>query len=157
MSNQTETQPVEAPTPGADLKALGDRLVGTWAISGEAEGETTWEWMEGGFFLLQRGWTRRDGAEQKYLQVIGHDRLFGVERTEAITGRLYTDHGDTLTYVCELDGDTMTIWVEEKGSPAVYTGTFSADGNMIEGVWIWPGGGYKETMIRDAGAANQWR
>jgi hypothetical protein len=157
MSNQTETQPVEAPTPRADLKALGNRLVGTWAISGEAEGETTWEWMEGGFFLLQRGWTRRDGAEQKYLQVIGHDRLFGVERAEAITGRLYTDHGDTLTYVCELDGDTMTIWVEEKGSPAVYTGTFSADGNMIEGAWIWPGGGYKETMTRDAGAPNQWR
>ena len=150
MSNQTETQRVEAPTPREDLKALGDRLVGTWTVSGEAEGETTWEWMEGGFFLIQRGWTRRDGAEQRYLQVIGHDRLLGFEPADAITGRLYTDHGDTLTYVCELDGDTMTIWVEEKGSPAVYTGTFSADGNTIEGAWFWPGGGYKETMTRDA-------
>jgi hypothetical protein len=42
----------------------------------------------------------------------------------------------------------MTIWMGEKGSPAVYTGTFSADGNTIEGEWEWPGGGYKETMIR---------
>jgi hypothetical protein len=40
--------------------------------------------------------------------------------------------------------------MDEKGSPAVYTGTVSADGNMIEGAWIWPGGGYKETMTRDA-------
>jgi hypothetical protein len=45
----------------------------------------------------------------------------------------------------------MTIWMGEKGSPAVYRGTFSADGNMIEGEWEWTGGGYKETMTR-AGA-----
>jgi hypothetical protein len=66
MSNESDTNLVEAPAPAADLKTLGDRLVGAWTVSGEAEGETTWEWMEGGFFLIQRGWTRRDGAEQKY-------------------------------------------------------------------------------------------
>jgi hypothetical protein len=42
----------------------------------------------------------------------------------------------------------MTIWMGEKGSPAVYTGTFGPDGNTIEGEWEWPGGGYKETMTR---------
>jgi hypothetical protein len=47
-----------------------------------------------------------------------------------------------------LEGHTMTIWMGEKGSPAVYKGTFSADGNTIEGEWEWPGGGYKETMTR---------
>jgi hypothetical protein len=72
----------------------------------------------------------------------------GSEPADAITARLYTSNGDTLNYVCELEGDTMTIWMGEKGSPAVYTGTFSADGNTIEGEWEWPGGGYKETMIR---------
>jgi hypothetical protein len=36
----------------------------------------------------------------------------------------------------------------EKGSPAVYIGNFSPDGNTIEGEWEWPGGGYKETMTR---------
>jgi hypothetical protein len=70
------------------------------------------------------------------------------EPADAITGRLYTNHGDTLAYVCEIDGDTITIWMVEKGSPAVHSGTFSADGNMIEGGWEWPGGGYKETMTR---------
>jgi hypothetical protein len=131
-----------------DLPALGDRRVGTWKVSGEAEGETSWEWMEGGFFLIQRGWTRREETEQKYLQVIGDDRIPDSEPADAITGRLYTSNGDTLNYVCELEGDTMTIWMGEKGSPADYTGTFSADRNTIEGEWEWPDGGYKETMTR---------
>jgi hypothetical protein len=148
MSKTSDIQPVEATTPPADLKAVGDRLVGTWKASGETEGETTWEWMDGGFFLIQRGWTRREGTEQTYLQIIGYDRMPGSEPADAITGRLYTNDGDTLSYVCELDGDTMTIWMGEKGSPAVYHGTFSADGNTIEGEWEWPGGGYKETMNR---------
>jgi hypothetical protein len=148
MSDKNEAQPGEAVAPPADLRALGDRLVGTWKVSGEIEGETSWEWMDGSFFLIQRGWTRRERVEQTYLQVIGHDRMPGSEPADAISGRLYTNHGDTLTYVCELEGDTMTIWMDEKGSPAVYTGTFSADGNTIEGEWVWPGGGYKETMTR---------
>jgi hypothetical protein len=147
VSDSGVMQRVEAAAPSADLKELGDRLVGTWKVSGEAEGETTWEWMEGGFFLVQRGWVRREGVEQIYVQIIGHDRMPGSEPAEAITGRLYTSTGDTLAYVCELVGDTMTIWMGEKGSPAVYTGTFSA-GNTIEGEWEWPGGGYKETMTR---------
>jgi hypothetical protein len=104
--------------------------------------------MEGGSFLVQRGWSRREGNEQTYVQIIGYDRFPGSAPAEEITGRLYTNHGDTLAYVCELDGDTMTIWMGEKGSPAVYHGTFSADGNTIEGEWKWPGGGYKETMTR---------
>jgi hypothetical protein len=148
MSGSSDTQAVQELAPPADLKTLGDRLVGTWTVSGEAEGETTWEWMDGGFFLIQRGWTRREGAKQTYLQIIGHDRMPGSEPSDAITGRLYTSQGDTLAYVCELDGDTMTIWMGEKGSPAVYKGAFSADGITIEGAWEWPGGGYKETMTR---------
>jgi hypothetical protein len=148
MSDKNDIQHAEAAAPPPDLKALGDRLVGTWKVSGEAEGETSWEWMEGGFFLIQRGWVRREGIEQTYLQIIGHDRMPGSEPADAITGRLYANHGDTLAYVCELEGDTMTIWMGEKGSPAVYTGTFSADGSTIEGEWEWPGGGYKETMTR---------
>jgi len=148
MSNPGDASMAEDPAPPADLKALGDRLVGAWAISGGAEGETTWEWMEGGPFLIQHGRTCREGVEQRYLQVIGHDRMLGFEPADAITGRLYTDHGDAHLYVCEYEGDDMTIWMDEKGSPAVYTGTFSADGYTIEGVWLWPGGGYRETMNR---------
>jgi hypothetical protein len=52
-------------TTRADLTALGDRLVGTWKVSGEAEGETSWEWTDGGFFLIQRGWTRRSARPRR--------------------------------------------------------------------------------------------
>jgi hypothetical protein len=35
-----------------DLEELGSRLLGTWEISGEVRGTVTYEWMEGGFFLV---------------------------------------------------------------------------------------------------------
>lgn len=37
----------------------------------------------------------------------------------------------------------------EKGSPAYFKGKFSADGNINEGAWVYPGGGgYNSTMSR---------
>jgi hypothetical protein len=46
------------PPPG--LKSL-DRLVGTWEISGGAQGRTTFEWMEGGVLLEVHRDAARDG------------------------------------------------------------------------------------------------
>jgi hypothetical protein len=45
MSDKSDTQPAKAATPPAD-----PRLVGSWKVSGEAVGETSWQWMDGGFF-----------------------------------------------------------------------------------------------------------
>ena len=40
--------------PSSELKDLA-RLVGKWEVSGDhVEGTSTFKWMEGGFFLLQR-------------------------------------------------------------------------------------------------------
>src|SRR4029450_8181816 len=102
MSKRSDNERVEPSEAAADLKALGDRLVGSWKVSGEAEGESSWEWMEGGFFLIHRGWSRREGGEQKSPQIIGYDRMPGSQPADAISGRLYTSNGDTLAYVCEL-------------------------------------------------------
>ena len=44
--------------PSRALRSL-DRLVGTWELSGDVGGRVTYEWMEGGFFLLQRVDLRR--------------------------------------------------------------------------------------------------
>ena len=82
------------------------------------------------------------------MQIIGHDRSPEGETADVITGRLYTSNGDTLLYTCEPDDKGLTIWFGEKGSPAVYRGEWSEDGNRLEGEWEWPGGGYKETMTR---------
>jgi hypothetical protein len=60
--------------------------------------------------------------------------------------------GNTLDYVYELEGDTLTIWGGEKGSPAYYQGRFSEDGDTITGAWVYPGGGgYESTATRVKG------
>jgi hypothetical protein len=142
--------PVE---PYPDLKSL-DRLVGSWTMSdptgkGELTGTVTFEWMEGRFFLIQRVDLDQGGHRTRGIEVIGHERPFGVtEPSEDIKSRFYSDTGDTLDYVYEVDDTTLTIWGGEKGSPAFYRGIFSADGDTIEGGWVWPGGGYKAKSTR---------
>jgi hypothetical protein len=39
------------------------------------------------------------------------------------------------------NSETLTILGGEKGSPASYGGTVDADGNVLNGSWVYPGGG----------------
>ena len=137
------------PEPSAQMRPL-DRLVGKWKISGGTQGECSYEWMDGGHFLIQRGTvTMPGGGETTWMQVIGFERGMDGQSGELPVGRLFTTAGDTLTYVSESNGDDITIWFGEKGSPAYYKGRFSEDGNTLAGEWIMPGdGGYEETMER---------
>jgi hypothetical protein len=138
----------EAPKPNPDLQAL-DRLVGTWKVAGGAEGTVAYEWLEGNFFLLQHVDLEQYGQRIKGIEVIGHLKPFEAAASEDIKSRYYDSMGNTLDYVYELDGDTLTIWAGERGSPAYYKGTFSADGNSCAGAWVYPGGGgYESTMTR---------
>ncbi|MGW1061743.1 hypothetical protein [Micromonospora rubida] len=138
----------ETQQPSAELKAL-DRLVGTWTVTGGAEGTVTYEWMEGGFFLLQRVALTQFGQPVTGLEVIGNLRPFGEPASADVVSRFYDSTGNTLDYVYELTGDTLTIWGGAKGSPAYYRGTFSADGTTVAGEWVYPGGGgYPSTMTR---------
>ena len=138
----------QPPEPNPDLKGL-DRLVGRWEVSGGAQGRVTYEWMEGGFFLIQRVDLEQYGQKLKGIEVIGHEREFGAEPGEDIKSRFYDNMGNTLDYVNELVGDTLTIWGGEKGSPAYSKGTFSDDGDALSSEWVYPGGGgYRSTMTR---------
>lgn len=140
-SNNSQAQPA---TPSAAVQRLG-RLVGTWNVSGGTQGTITYEWMDGSFFLLQHV----DLGQNKGIEIIGQLRPFGEAPSEHIHSRYYGNMGDTLDYVYELDGDTLTIWGGEKGSPAYYQGTFSADGDTLVGAWVYPGGGgYDSTATR---------
>ena len=141
---QAHQQP---PRPNPNLKNL-DRLVGTWEMSGEVQGKVTFEWMEGGFFLIQHVDLEHHGQEIRGIEIIGHERGFGAEPSEEIKSRFYSNTGDTLDYVYELEGGALTIWAGEKGSPAYAKGTFSEDGNTGSGEWVYPGGGYRFTMTR---------
>jgi hypothetical protein len=145
--HSTDT-PQQPPTPNPDLKGL-ERLVGTWTVAGGAQGRATYQWMEGGFFLLQHVELEQHGQQTKGIEIIGHERPFGAEPSADIKSRYYDNLGNTLDYVYELEGDTLTIWGGEKGSPAYYQGRFSQDGNTITGEWVYPGGGgYESTSTR---------
>ncbi|MGH3005048.1 MAG: hypothetical protein ACRDOS_03970 [Gaiellaceae bacterium] len=138
----------QAPIPHPDLKKL-DRLVGTWSLTGDATGTVTYEWILGGFFLIQHVSLTLHGHDVNAIEIIGHLQPFGQDPSEDIRSRAYDSVGNTLDYVYELDDDTLTIWGGEKGSPAYYKGTFSDDGNKNTGEWVYPGdGGYKSTMTR---------
>ncbi|MEV4551504.1 hypothetical protein [Nonomuraea wenchangensis] len=134
--------------PSAELKAL-DRLVGTWTVTGGAEGTVRYEWMPGGFFLFQHVELTHDGRRITGLEVIGNLRPFGEPVSADVVSRFYDSAGDTLDYVYELTGDKLTIWGGAKGSPAYYEGTFDADGTTVTGAWVYPGGGgYASSMTR---------
>jgi hypothetical protein len=151
MTDDTTGTYQQPPAPSTDLQALG-RLVGTWTVSGGTQGTVTYEWMEGGFFLLQHVELEQYGQEIKGMEVIGHERPFGAEPSADIRSRFYDNLGNTLDYVYELEGDTLTIWGGEKGSPAYYKGRFSEDGDTITGAWVYPGGGgYDSTSTRVKG------
>lgn len=134
--------------PSADLQAL-DRLVGTWKVTGGAEGTVRYEWMPGRFFLLQHVELTQFGQPVTGLEVIGNLRPFGEPAGADVVSRFYDSTGNTLDYVYELTGGTLTIWGGAKGSPAYYRGTFSPDGTTVTGEWVYPGGGgYASSMTR---------
>src|SRR5918998_805194 len=115
---QAQQQP---PLPHSDLKNL-DKLVGTWEMSGEVQGRVSFEWMEGGFFLIQRVELGRPEHRIKGIEIIGQERRFGAEPSEDIKSRFYSNTGDPLDYVYELEGDTLTIWAGERGFSGVCQG-----------------------------------
>lgn len=143
----------QLPKPNHDLKSL-DRLVGTWKISdpsgkGGVHGQVTYEWMEGGFFLLQRFDLEHGVRKIKGIEIIGHEQAFGAEPGKDIKSRVYDTQGNTLDYVYEVAKETLTIWGGQKGSPAHFKCKFSDDGNTCAGGWVYPGGGgYESTMTR---------
>lgn len=147
--NANDARTHDRPGPNPDLVSLGNRLVGTWEMSGDVRGTVTYEWMEGGFFLLQRVDLEQNEQRIGGIEVIGHERTFGEAPSEEIKSRFYASTGETLDYVYELEGKALTIWAGEGGSPAYYRGTFGADGNTLAGAWHYPGGGgYEATSTR---------
>lgn len=154
LSDQAATENIngygsaEQPEPTAALRAL-DRLVGSWRVTGGVEGTVRYEWMDGGFFLLQHVELTQYGQQITGLEVIGHLHPFGEPAGADVVSRFYDALGNTFDYTYELDGDTLWIWAGPKGSPAYYRGTFSADGRTVSGDWTYPGGGgYTSSMTR---------
>ena len=140
VANNDLQQPAE---PNPALRSL-DRLVGAWDISGpEISGRVTFEWMEGGFFLVQHVDLVQGGGRVRGVEYIGHDGGTGTLRSH-----YFGSSGEILEYAYELEGDTLRIFFGGVGSPAKFEGRFSDDGETNTGAWTWPGGGYESTMTR---------
>lgn len=135
-----------------------DRLAGEWELSGDTTGTTSYEWMEGGFFLVQKLDMQLFGRRVRVTEIIGHLKPFGQQASTDIHSRAYDADGNTFDYVYEPDGDALTVWGGEKGSPAFFRCVFSADGNEATGEWTYPGGGYKSNMrrVQEPGKPGAW-
>lgn len=142
--------PAEKPRrPDPMLRRL-DILVGTWDIKGresgldgEINGHVTFEWMEGGFFLIQHVDIDHKGQKIRGIEIIGYD-----DSTGAFTSHFFDNMGNISEYVWEVSRNTLTIWGGYVGSPARLKGKFGDSGNTIIGSWKWPGGGYTAVMTR---------
>lgn len=135
--------------PPSEAVAALDRLVGTWTVTGGAEGTVRYEWMEGSYFLLQHVDLVQFGQPVRGLEVIGQLHPFGEPVGTDVMSRYYDSLGNTFDYVYEITGDTLMIWGGAKGSPAYFQGTFDAADTAVVGEWVYPGGGgYASTMTR---------
>jgi hypothetical protein len=135
-------------TPHPALRTL-DRLVGTWRITGEQfNGTTTFEWMDGGFYLIQRSESDHNGRRFTAVEYIGYD-----QDTDTLRSHMMDSAGSNFTYTWQLDGDQLTVWFGDHGSDNFLSATIDPTGTTVTGGWQWPdraGGtdGYTATMTR---------
>jgi hypothetical protein len=158
QSNDTQTTQ-QPPSPDPALKRL-DVLVGTWHMTGresgpegEIQGQLTFEWLDGGFFLVQHIDIDYIGRKIKGIELIGYGRDWMGTPSQDCTSHMFDNMGHAFTYIWDVSDDTLTIWGGARGSAAAFRGRFSDDGNTITGRWEWPGGGYEATMTRASGEA----
>jgi hypothetical protein len=131
-----DNQPQQPPQPDPALKQL-DRYVGTWDMKGKTldsqvdnvSGQTTFEWLPGGFFLTQRIKLSFTGYEIQGLEVIGYD-----PETGTFPSTVYPSlFGTPIPYRWEVDGNELTITTEMLG--AVFHGRWREDGTSFSGGW----------------------
>jgi len=154
MSNANEprdpNQPVGADNPG-DIPAKRppalarlDALLGEWEMEvqfvadyfglgsppiSDRGGRTTFEWLAGEFFLIQR-FTVDNPAAPSGIAIIGP-----AEAAETLSQHYYDSRGVARSYQMSLNDGVWQLWREAPGFWQRYTGVFSDDGRTIKGAW----------------------
>ena len=139
-SPETDTQSKELSTPNPALKSL-DKLVGKWQASdpsgaGAIDGQVTFEWMEGGNFLLQHV----DFGDTKGIEIIGFD-----EESKSLKSHYFDGSGKILEYTYELHNDVLTVSIDMPRAKGQFIAKFSDDGNIYTGSWNWTQDGVKNS------------
>jgi hypothetical protein len=146
---QAHGQPAPGGTPGdvpAERPGWLDRLdvlVGRWdmeatfqagffgpgspAVTGR--GQTTFEWLDGRFFLTQR-FVNEHPAAPSGIAIIGISPEPG-----SFTQHYYDSRGVARVYQMTLDGQVWKLWRQAPGFWQRYTGVISEDGSTITGAW----------------------
>jgi hypothetical protein len=123
-------------------------MVGTWKVydptgAGAVQGQVTLEWLDGGFFLLQRV----DLDNSRGMEIIGYD-----EASRTLKSYFFSETGQILEYEYEMDDDTLIVSIDTPHTKGEFVGTLSDDGNSYSGSWEWSQNGvpmgYDATMTR---------
>jgi hypothetical protein len=101
---------------------------GSPAITARGD-RTTFTWLEGRFFLIQR-FTAEHPAAPSGIAIIGAGPEPGT-----FTQHYYDSRGVARIYQMTLDGGVWKLWREAPGFWQRYTGVISGDGTAITGAW----------------------
>jgi hypothetical protein len=122
-----------------------DQLVGEWELEAIVEGRTvvtgrtTFEWLEGGAFLVQRAdGEPAPGSPPEWVagSPFPTTAIVGLDDTAERFWMLYADaRGVSRVYELSLRESVLKIWRDAPGFFQRFTGTFADDGATIVGRW----------------------
>ncbi len=112
--------------PNPSLKPL-EVFVGDWEFTSpqfpDTRGQFTFEWVEGGAFLVER-------MAGNAAWMIGRD-----DSTETYSILYYDSRGVSRVYAMSLEGNVWKIWRNAPGFSQRFTATLSDNGRTITGYW----------------------
>lgn len=109
--------------PGPEDARL-DAIVGVWQVTGDIDGEETFERMAGDFFVHGRFWRMTSTGPHDGVIVLGFDR----ERGEIVSHQ-FDNHGYAREYVITID-DATWRW-----SGPYERATYRFDGDAYSATW----------------------
>jgi hypothetical protein len=126
--NKSTQDPVQHPTPKTNPALVQlEVLIGEWemelSLAPAARGRVTFEWLEGGAFLVERM-----GDSATWL--IGRD-----ESVETYCVLYFDSRGVSRLYEMSLEGNVWKIWRNAPGFSQRFAATFGGDGHTITGYW----------------------
>lgn len=136
--------PSDIPTSRPSALDALDVLVGEWEMEAtfpagffgpgapeitDRGGRTSFQWLEGHFFLIQR-FSNPHPAAPDGIAIIGLS-----QGGKGIDQRYYDSRGVARVYHMSLENGTWKLWRDDPSFSQRYTGRLSEDGTRIEGEW----------------------
>ena len=111
-----------------------DALIGTWATEAThpkfdavVPGSITFEWLEGGHFIVQRSHTEHELFPDA-IWVLG-----APESGDGLVAEYFDSRGVRRTYGVDVDGGVLRLWRDHPGFDQRFSATLQRDG--FEGRW----------------------